>query len=98
MRGPYERRRYGPGGTLDFAVDAVQHIHVFIGVLGVDTVAAVARAPREVRAGGMHAGQCAIRNPVAVDVEVAREALRLLEPLLAVLGDVDVRDDTRRPT
>ena len=80
--------------ALNLAIDAIEHVDVLVAVLGVGAVAVVAGAAREVRALGMDSRQRAIRDAVAVDVEIAGEALRLLELLrrqhLAAIGPVAV--------
>ena len=61
-----------------------------------DAVLRVARAAREIRALGMHAGQRAIRNAVAVHVEIAMEFLELGDFFLAVAPCRD-RERSCRP-
>ena len=81
----------------ELAREPVEHDLVFGGILGVRAVLRVARAAREIRALRMHAGQRAVRNAVAVDVEIAMEFLELLDLFLRVAPCRD-RERSCRPT
>ena len=78
----------------ELARQPVEHDLVLGRILGVRAVLRVAGAAREIRALGMHARQRAIRNAVAVDVEIAVEFLELvdffLRQHLAAIGHVVV--------
>ena len=74
--------RHQPLRRGELAREPVEHDLVLGGVFGVAAVLVVARAAREVRALRMHARQRAVRNAVAVHVEIAMELLELLDLFL----------------
>src|SRR4030095_10699341 len=68
---------------VELPFQAIEHDLIVSRVLGVSAVLRVTGAAREIRALRMHAGQRAIRDRIAVLVEVAVELVELLDLLLA---------------
>jgi hypothetical protein len=73
------RRGHGASRGLDLSIDAIEDIDILVGILGVDTVAIVARPSGEISAVRMHTRQRAIRHAVTVYINVSMKSLHVLE-------------------
>jgi len=75
-------------GRVEFLRQPIEVVRIVVGALAVQRLVVVTRTAREER-GSAVAGDRAVRNPVAIDVAIARELAELLEfvciqPLAAI--------------